>query len=382
MILPNLILSVSPNKIIYALALATLFGACKNPQTPAAGETVKDDAFKPHALNPRYAKGFTVWENSSQVKLVCRNPDDTTQIYATYMLSKTGGKSDIGVPVKKLCITSTTHAFIFDCINANNVICGMSGMAYLQDSVLVKAYRQQNVAEVGKDDNLNREKIISIRPEAIMVYPYNGADYSDYEKAGITVIYNAEYLEQNPLGRAEWLKLAGLLTHKTNEAIAVFNGIEKKYAAVKQRVPKTIRATTIILGKPIDNNWFVPGSESFAAQLVKDAGCVYVFDEVKGNNVQSKSVEWVLANGAKADYWVFADYSLAPITKTSIGVQNKAFKHLNAFKSNHVAVCNSASNDYFGKGMIEPHIMLNDLIYVLYGGTELDSTVYFKPLQP
>jgi iron complex transport system substrate-binding protein len=331
--------------------------------------------YKKHVLNPVYAKGFTVYENDIFIRFTSRNPDDTTKIYSVLEFKKSE------LPFKKICITSTTHAFLFDAIKASSSITGMSAMIYLQDSALKATYARNKVVELGKDDNLNREVIIATQPEILMVYPYDGCDYSAYEKAGITVVYNAEYLEQDPLGRTEWIKLAGLLVGKNKESLAQFKSVENNYNEYKNLIAtmdKSNPKPIVILGKPIDNIWYVPGNKSFACKLIKDAGGQYAFEEVDGNNVKTQSMEWILMRAEKANYWIFTDYSADEITLKSLKTQNKAYRHLNPFKLKNVFVCNSAKADYFGKAVIEPHILLKDLIHHFYNTDSTYKPAYFK----
>jgi iron complex transport system substrate-binding protein len=353
--------------------------------------TVKNEnAFKKHALNPIYAKGFTVYENDSVIRLTSRNPDDTTQVYKVLDLNKTD------LPFKKIAITSTTHAFLFDAIGANNFIVGMSAMSYLLDSSLKATYAKNGVTELGKDDNLNREIIVKLDPQILMVYPCPGCDYSDYEKAGITVINNAEYLEQDPLGRAEWLKVAGLLVNKPIGALHCFNAITEEYKKAAGMPYKLAKGPEhvipqVILGKPIDNVWHVPGKNSFAAKLIDDAGLKYAFYEVEGNNVKPQNIEWIITRAKDAKYWVFTDFSTDNINLTSLAKQNKVFKTLAPFQDKNVIVCNSAKDDFFGKAVIEPHILLKDLVYHFYGqdglsdigysAAEKYQPTYFKKIQ-
>lgn len=352
-----------------------MFIACKESSEK---KKIDSDDLKPHALNPIYAKGFTIFENSEKIVLTCRNPEDSTKIYAEYIFQKSlDGKNLIPIPVQSVCITSTTHSFLFDLLNANGCIKGMSGINYLKDSTIVSTYKANGVVEIGSDEQINREKVVELQPQLIMVYPYDGADFSAYEKAGIPVLYNAEYLELHPLGKAEWLKVVALLTGNTKEAIQHFNAISKRYNDLTASVKKKTKPT-VLLGKPIDNNWFVPGNSSFAAQLIRDAGASYVYEKVEGNNVQTKSIESILTEASQADYWVFTDYDTQEITKDRLKQSNKSFQHLEAFKNDNVVACNAYQIDFFGKAVVEPDVLLHDLIQHFHNTDSTYLPVYFK----
>lgn len=351
------------------------FVSCSNTNEKEKS-TSKNDTWKKHMLNPTYAKGFTIYENDSVIRFTSRNPDDTNQIYKTLDFNKKN------LPFKNIAITSTTHAFLFDAIGANDRIKGMSAMSYLLDSNVKATYAKNGVTELGKDDNLNREIIIKLNPDILMVYPCPGCDYTTYEKAGIIVVNNAEYLEQDPLGRAEWIKVAGFVSGKNQESLTEFDSIVIRYNGVKNRSSTMVGNTTnfVILGKPIDNTWHVPGNTSFAAKLIYDAGLLYAFDEVKGNNVKPQNIEWIITKAKDARYWIFTDYSTSDITLATLAKQNKVFKTLRPFQEKNVIVCNSAKDDFFGKAVVQPDILLKDLVQHfkdLYPGYK---PIYFKKL--
>lgn len=363
---------------VFLFGMALLLSSCGHKTTENTSEK-GSGILRKHALYPKYALGFTVYENDHEVIFTSRNPHDTNQVYGILKLEKKDSIS-LKKTFNKLCLTSTTHSFLFDAIGSSSSVAGMSAMRYIQDPALAQKYRAQKVVNIGKDDQLNRETIISVQPDGMMVYPYDGSDYSDYEKAGIQLLYNAEYLEENPLGRVEWIKMAGLLTGKNKEAIVFFNNIEKMYMEARASVKNNVSPVTVILGKPIENTWHVPGNSSFAAEMVKDAGAVYGFEMVEGNNVQGKSMEWVLQNGTAAAYWLFTDYATEDYTLSELSKQNKIYPHLQAVQKKQVIVCNSAKVDFFGKGVIEPHVMLKDMIYHFHGIPQDYTPVYFKKI--
>lgn len=365
------------HRIFLLTFVSLLVFSCGNERPKEEEKTA--GTWRKHFLYPKYALGFTVYENDLQIRFTARNPHDTTKVYSEILFDK-NGDGTVRSPYKKLCLTSTTHSFLFDAIGASNLVIGMSAMSYLQDPGLIEKYKKQNVTNIGKDDQLNREVIVSLQPDGMMVYPYDGGNYSDYTKAGITVLYNAEYLEENPLGRAEWIKIAGLIAEKEKKSLEVFEEIEHQYNAAKQLAAEHAGDLSVILGKPIDNVWHVPGNQSFAAQMVKDAGAKYLFSEVEGNNVQSRSAEWVLTKASDADCWIFTDYSVNDYTLADFSAQNKIYPFLGPVKKHKVFVCNSAKVDFFGKGVIEPHVMLSDMIFHFHGIPENYQPVYFKKL--
>ena len=62
---------------------------------------------------------------------------------------------------------------------------------------------------MGYGQGINYEKVVSLDPDVVFLYGVEGNVTSIAEKLGelgIQVVYCAEYLEQDPLGKAEWIR--------------------------------------------------------------------------------------------------------------------------------------------------------------------------------
>ena len=76
------------------------------------------------------------------------------------------------------------------------------------------------IVDCGNGMNPDIEKIIDLRPDAIMLSPFeNSGGYGRVGKLGVPVIECADYMETSPLGRAEWLRFYGLLVGQEQREI-------------------------------------------------------------------------------------------------------------------------------------------------------------------
>jgi hypothetical protein len=79
------------------------------------------------------------------------------------------------------------------------------------------------------------------------------------------------YMENNPLGRAEWIKLYGYLLGVPEMADSIFAEIESNYNSLKNQVAQAIAAgkerPTMISEKKYGNSWGVPGGLSYISVL-------------------------------------------------------------------------------------------------------------------
>ena len=60
---------------------------------------------------------------------------------------------------------------------------------------------------MGYDGNMNYERLLSLSPDIVLLFGVSGASAMEpkLRELGIPYAYMGEYLEQSPLGKAEWL---------------------------------------------------------------------------------------------------------------------------------------------------------------------------------
>jgi iron complex transport system substrate-binding protein len=74
------------------------------------------------------------------------------------------------------------------------------------------------------------EKIMDIKPDIIMLSPFeNSGGYGKLEEIGIPLVECAEYMENTPLARAEWMKFYGMLFGEEQKTDSLFDVVEKNY---------------------------------------------------------------------------------------------------------------------------------------------------------
>ncbi len=116
----------------------------------------------------------------------------------------------IKVPVKKIVCMSTTHIAMITALDETRSIQGFSGTRFLFSHELTENVENGTIREIGYEDNLNKELILKLNPDLVMVYGI-GSESAGFigklKELGVKVLYNADYLETDPLGKAEWIKM-------------------------------------------------------------------------------------------------------------------------------------------------------------------------------
>ena len=65
----------------------------------------------------------------------------------------------------------------------------------------------EKVRDLGSNQGLNTEVILDIQPDVIVGFSVDGdlKTYKNLEKNGQKIIFNGDWTEKTPLGKAEWI---------------------------------------------------------------------------------------------------------------------------------------------------------------------------------
>lgn len=311
--------------------------------------------------------------------------------YAVYRKSEPlpalpAGCRPIAAPIESAALYGTTYAHLFEIIGSRSVIKAFAGTSYLFGEPLRQAVADGQIIELGSGNQPNVELLNQIKPDIVMMYA--GASDTDklslLQRTGLNVVINADFLENTPLGKAEWLKVVGLLCDKTHQADSIFNAIELKYRQLADKVRNKSHRPTAFPNVPYGNTWYMPGGNSFMANLLKDAGANYPWqDELKTGSLPI-SFEAAFAKIQHADYWINPGSmeSLAMIrqTDTRFGLL-KAVQSGNVFNNNKRQLP-GGGNDYWESGSVRPDLVLADLIAIFHPETLPNHEfIYFQRLQ-
>ncbi len=215
---------------------------------------------------------------------------------------------------------------------------------------------------------------MSLDADVVMTYP-TGTTEHQLEEMGIPVVINAEHLEETPLGRAEWIKFMGYFYEKEELATKLFDQINKQYQIEKQKNQEPIKS--IFSGKIYQNTWYVPGGKSYVAQLLQDAGFKYIWQEDSTRGSLPLSKENAFMRAKDADYWCLQVFD-STFSYQSLIQENPLYKELKSIQNRQLIYVNTAQVDYYGKGVLEPHILLQDLNKIQRNDT---TTVYYHLLK-
>ncbi|MFR5767484.1 MAG: ABC transporter substrate-binding protein [Alistipes sp.] len=180
---------------------------------------------------------------------------------------------------------SSSHVAMFDAIGQIRRVCGVSGIDYISNAYVNEHRCCGEVLDVGYDTNLNFERLAAMQPDLMLPQASAGSVVNTVRRGqlrelGITLRHSVgDYMEESPLGKAEWLMVAAELCNDRSRGAETFGGIAERYRAVKTAVAGSAPAVRpkVMLNTPYRDTWFMPSSRSFMIRPIEDAGGEYVY---------------------------------------------------------------------------------------------------------
>lgn len=360
--------------------------------------------------------------------------DETVARLALQRTSGMGCTTDtVRTPVERSAIFIAPHCQLMYELGCQQAIRGVCDLNYINISDVRKraasagkassgnASAGNSIVDCGSSMAPDIERIIALKPEAILVSPFeNSGGYGKLDKLHIPIIEAADYMESSPLGRAEWMKFYGMLfgkdknisttaagkaseaaagkasgaaagkaseaaVGKASEATAgkaseatlpascelradsLFAQIEKEYLDLKAEAGKLPKGLSILTERKTGNVWYVPGGQSTIGILLKDANARYIFSDDKHSGSLPMSPEQILAKGSQVDVWAFKYFGGAPLSQVQLLQEYDGYKALAAFNRGNIYQVDTSTVPYFELTSFHPELLLREFIILAHG---------------
>jgi len=350
--------------------LLVIVFSCKN-EIKTVGEKKPKSSIK-------YAQGFEIEEFDGYKKLIIKSPYQNSDQEFEYIIVKKGDDIQIHtknkilkVPVNEIVVTSTTHIPMVELLNEETSIVGFPFAQYVSSEKTRNLIDSGKIREIGNKNDINTEILLDLKPELLVGYSVSSANktYNIIDKAGIPVIYNGDWLEETPLGRAEWIKFFGVLFDKEKQADSIFKVIEFDYLKAKTLASKSEFNPTVLSGAIMSKDiWNLPAGESFVATFLKDANVNYLWQDTEGKGSLSLSFESVFDKGKDADFWIAPGYFSS---KEQLLQSNQLYAEFESFKQNKIYTVSTKKGKtggviYYELGLTRPDLVLKDIIKIAH----------------
>ena len=343
---------------LFAAFLLAQFIACRGNLQVASPDT--------DTLSLRYAQYLTLIEHAGYTEVQISNPWKEGKLLQKFVIPESKASS----PYRRVVIFTTTHANLIEELGAIDIIAGICETEYIANHRLCGALHEESIWDLGSAMTPDRERIIALNPDLILLSPYeNASTYGNLEALGIPIVQCADYMETSALGRAEWMRLYGRLIGKAREADSLFAAIEADYNALQALADSIVseQRPTVLFDTKNGSAWYVPGGRSTMGQLIADAGGRYVFaDNTKSGSVPL-AFETVLDRGEQADVWLIRyNNSRQRMALVDLGTMYQPYRLFKAYRNGEVYGCNSAELTFYEETPFHPERLLRDYMYIFH----------------
>ena len=361
--------------------LFSLFIQCKKEIQQETKSGIKNEI--------THAKGLEIYKYDGYSIVKITKPWPEAKENFTYVLQEKNGiipdslkqLTIIPIPLKSIVVTSTTHIPALEMLGLENTLVGFPNTDYISSEKTRKRIDAGKVREVGTNETLNTEVLIDMAPDLIVSFGLNNSNptIDVLQKSGLKVIYNGDWTEQSPLGKAEWIKFFGALYGLDAKANTIFSEIEKEYINTLALAKKATSKPTVLSGAMYQEQWYVPQGESWAALFLKDAQSNYLWADSKGTGSLALPFETILDKAQNAEYWVApGDFS----SLKEMNDSNPHYKEFTAFKNKKVysySINKGAKGGilYFEWSPTRPDWVLKDLIKIFHPELMPNHTLFF-----
>ncbi|MCQ2973302.1 MAG: ABC transporter substrate-binding protein [Bacteroidales bacterium] len=369
-------------KKIVAICIFFIISSCFSPKE----ENIK----KGEQIEFKYATYLKINKLDDCYEVNIRNPWDTTKLLRKYYFVNKNIENQynfsdgtiVKIPLEKSLIYTSVHSSLVYDLGAESQIGSICDTEYVKNKNVKNLLQSGKIKNAGSATNPNIEKFITLKPDAILLCPFENSGYGLVEKLNIPIIECADYMEVSPLAQAEWIKFFGILYGKENIADSLFQETERKYLEIKMLAQKSNYHPTLISELKTGSAWYVSGGQSTMGQFYIDAGFDYIFKNVAKTGAIPLSIEQVFEKGENADFWLFKYYNTNDLNYNDLNVQNDFYKNFKAFQKHNIYCCNTNKCDFFDEIEFHPELLLKDLVKIKNPELFQDYNLkYFKALE-
>lgn len=295
----------------------------------------------------------------------------------------------VEVPIERIISMSTTFLPPLDNLGVADTLVGVDETDFVSTASVRERIDSGEVVEVGGGAGVNVELTLDLEPDVVMTDSFGSPEYDEHPKlleAGLTVVMNADWVETEPLGWAEWVKFMALFYNQEAQANALFDDVEANYNELLALTADVTERPTVMTGVQYEGIWYTSGGDSYMAQLLRDAGADYLWSDDTTTGSLSLDLESVLERAAGADYWVNANqfwFSLDDIAAEDERYTEFAPYQNRTVYANNARLNEFGGNDYYESGAANPDLILADLISIFHPELLPDhELMFYQQLQP
>lgn len=198
-------------------------------------------------------------------------------------------------------------------------------------------------------------------------------------RTGKPFLVVAEVLEATPLGRAEWIKILGLLFEKSEEADSLFKQVVRRYNILKEMASTANERPSVFFNSPNTTHWSLPNGLQYISAYARDANADYKFASNGKEDTETLTFLEIRSEFQSAQvllnvgqFPLSNSMTLDDFVRSFNGDARDLLKDLSAVRcanvwSNQKRISSdNMANDFYESGAYRADLVLEDYVQILH----------------
>ena len=286
---------------------------------------------------------------------------------------------------ERIVCLSSSYIAMLDALGETDRVAGVSGMDFITNPYIQE--NRDRIADVGYDGNTDYERLLASAPDIVLLYGITGASGMEakLKELRIPFMYIGEYMEESPLGKAEWCVPVAEIIGCRERGVEIFNRIPKRYDSLKTIAARVPERPDVMVNIPYGDAWIMSPPGSYMGRLITDAGADYIYPGDTTEVSRTIDIEEAYKLVNECDYWI----NTGRVTsKAALLAELPKFADVPCLKegrvyNNNLRINRYGGDDFWESGIMHPDIILEDLIKIFHPGLlgEPKPLYYYRKIE-
>lgn len=334
---------------------------------------VDDVAVVGDTLDIRHASLLQIIECDGYTAVDVKNPWNGKLMQRYLLVPKDSALPDVmprgtllRTPLDNILVFSTVHAELLDKLGCADAITGVCDARYITLPRVRQGVERGDIIDCGSSLDINVERVVQLSPCAAWVMPFENGGYGKLDKLHLPIVECAEYMENSPLGGAEWVRFFGRVMGCAATADSIFSVVERNYQSLCDSISKCTTQPSLMCELKGSSAWYMPAGNSTMGRLYRDAGANYLFAYNEGNGSVPLAFETVLERASDADVWLVKYGADCDKTYKSLAADFAGYEYFDAYKNRNIYACNVNCKRFYEETPFRPDILLRELAAIFH----------------
>ncbi|QBX38382.1 ABC transporter substrate-binding protein [Brevundimonas sp. S30B] len=292
----------------------------------------------------------------------------------------------IRTPVMRIAANASSDEAFLGQLGVKDRLVAVGGRVSYDDDVR-RGVIEGRIGQIGYNWHAppNLDVLLAARPDVFLMRLSDLSHTPVLDRArrlGLTVAPTFAEDEPSYLGRAEWIRLHGLLTGREAEAERLFDEIETRVEALKAAAAAR-PAVPALWAYPAGGDRWVATVRGAEQAYLADAGGRNLLlrpEDPRKWSSETLATEQILPMADQAEVWIVGDLHAAPPRSTVVEGVSPAFRAGRLFANTGRSNLSANAYDWYQTAFVRPDWVLADFVKALHPELVTESFRFLKPV--